>query len=235
MEDWMWEWREWRKVAPGEPRPAGLVYCMDLATGTNHARLPDSLRARLDAAEAVRGGDPDENPLAHFPTRLGSPPAEAAEGEGEREQDMAVDNVEEEEEYGPGESVLALMYKDNAEPDVCAGMDVDPANAQLLLMPTAVAPPPLGSCEQRHCRFHAADEVHQHRLMGEGRREAVLLVCALERYECQPPGRVAWERGMVAVPPDDDRVNCVQLGDAAVRNHHPGEVRAAEPSENLPL
>ena len=25
VEDWMWEWREWRQVAPGEPCPAGLV------------------------------------------------------------------------------------------------------------------------------------------------------------------------------------------------------------------
>ena len=39
----------------------------------------------------------------------------------------------------------------------------------------------------------------------------------------------------MAVPPDDDRVRCVQLGDAGVLDQHPGEVRAAEPQENLPL
>ena len=41
------------------------------------------------------------------------------------------------------------MYEDDAGPDVYAGMDVEPANAPLLPMPTAVPPPPLGSCEQR--------------------------------------------------------------------------------------
>ena len=25
VEDWMWEWREWRQVAPGQPCPAGLA------------------------------------------------------------------------------------------------------------------------------------------------------------------------------------------------------------------
>ena len=34
VEDWMWEWRDWRQVAPGEPCPAGLVYSMDLHAGT---------------------------------------------------------------------------------------------------------------------------------------------------------------------------------------------------------
>ena len=63
----------------------------------------------------------------------------------------------------------------------------------------------------------------------------MLLVGALERYEFQPPGRAAQERGLEAVPPDGDRVSCVQPGDTAVLDHHPGEVRAAEPPENLPL
>ena len=40
---------------------------------------------------------------------------------------------------------------------------------------------------------------------------------------------------MVAASPDDDQVRCVQLGDAAVLGHHPGDVRAAEPQEGLPL
>ena len=34
---------------------------------------------------------------------------------------------------------------------------------------------------------------------------------------------------------DDGQVRCVQLGDAAVLGHHPGDVRAAEPPEGLPL
>ena len=67
VEEWNSEWMKWRKVAPGEPCVAGLVYSMDLATGTSHARLPDSLRARLHAAEAARGGDADEQPPAPFP------------------------------------------------------------------------------------------------------------------------------------------------------------------------
>ena len=75
------------------------------------------------------------------------------------------------------------MYEDDAGPDVYAGMDVDPANAPLLPMPTAVPPPPMGSSEQRHCRFHAAEGAHRHRLTGTGRREAGMLASALERYE----------------------------------------------------
>ena len=179
----MWEWREWRRVAPGEPCRSGLVFSMDVTTGTKHAQLPDHLRARLDTAEAASGGDADEQPLAPFPPQPESPSAVAAEGEGEEAEDVAVEDVEEEVEYGPGESALALMYDDDAEPDVYVGMDVDPANAPLLPMPTAVPPPPLRSCEQRHCRFHAAEDVHQHSLTSDGRREATLLVGALERYE----------------------------------------------------
>ena len=68
VEDWMWEWREWRQVAPGEPSPAGLAYSMDLHAGTSWARLPDNLRARLDAADAARGRGADERPLAPFPS-----------------------------------------------------------------------------------------------------------------------------------------------------------------------
>ena len=114
-------------------------------------------------------------------------------------------------------------------------MDVDPANAPLLPMPTAVPPPPLGSCEQRHCRFHAAEGAHRHSLTGTGRREAGMLAGALERYELQRPGQVAREVDLVAGPPDDGQVRSVQLGDAAVLGHHPGDVRAAEPQEGLPL
>ena len=81
---------------------------------------------------------------------------------------MAVEDAEEEVEYGLGESALALVYKDDAEPDVYIGMDVELANAPLMPMPTAVPPPPLRSCEQRHCRFHAAEDVHQHRRAARG-------------------------------------------------------------------
>ena len=75
VEDGMWEWREWRQVAPGEPCPAGPVYSMDLNAGTSRARLPDNLRARLVAVEAARGGGSDEQPLSPFPPRPKTPPA----------------------------------------------------------------------------------------------------------------------------------------------------------------
>ena len=121
------------------------------------------------------------------------------------------------------------MYEDDAGPDVYAGMDVDPANAPLRPMPTAVPPPPLGSCERRKCRYHAAEGAHRHRLTGTGQREARMLASALERYELQRPGQVAREVALVAASPDDGQVRCVQLGDAAVLGHHPGDVPAAEP------
>ena len=143
--------------------------------------------------------------------------------------------MEDEEAYGPGESALALMYEDDAGPDVYAGMDEDPANEPLRPMPTAVPPPPLGSCERRHCRYHAAEGAHRHRLTGTGQREAGMLASALERYELQRPGRVAREVALAAAFPDNGQVRCVQQGDAAVLGHHPGDVRAAEPQESLPL
>ena len=234
VEDWMWEWREWRQVAPGEPCPAGLAYSMDLHAGTSWARLPDNLRARLDAAEAARGGGADERPLAPFVPRPDTPPAMAAAGEG-AEGEQEAEGEGDEEAYGPGESALALMYEDDAGPDVYAGMDVDPAAAPLQPMPTAVPPPPMGSCERRQCRYHAAEGAHRHRLMGTGHREAGMLASALERYELQRPGQVAREVALVAASPDDGKVRCVQLGDAAVLGHHPGDVQAAEPQEGLPL
>ena len=146
VEEWMWEWRKWRQVARGEPRPAGLVYSMDLHAGTGCARLPDNLRAWLDAVEAARGGGADERPLAPFPPRLDTPPAVIAAGD-EEEEEQEAENKGGEEAYGPGEWALALMYEDDAGPGVYAGMDVDPANAPLLPMPNAVPPPSLGSCE----------------------------------------------------------------------------------------
>ena len=39
----------------------------------------------------------------------------------------------------------------------------------------------------------------------------------------------------MAASPGDVQVRCVQPGDAAVLGHHPGDVRAAEPQEGLPL
>ena len=39
----------------------------------------------------------------------------------------------------------------------------------------------------------------------------------------------------MAESPDDGQVCCVQLGDAAVLGHHPGDVRAAKSQEGLPL
>ena len=50
---------------------------------------------------------------------------------------------------------------------------------------------------------------------------------AVERYDFQPPGRVAREKGLEDMPLMGDRVCCVQLGDAAALDHHPGEMRAA--------
>ena len=234
VEGWMWEWREWRQVAPGEPCPAGLAYRMDLHAGTSWARLPADLRARLDAAEAARGGGADERPLAPFPPRPDTPPAMVAAREG-AEGEQEAEEVEDEEAYGPGQSALALMFEDDAGPDVYAGMDEDPVNEPLRPMPTAVPPPPLGSCERRHCRYHAAEGAHRHRLTGTGQREAGMLASALERYELQRPGQVAREMALAAASPDNGHVRCVQLGDAAVLGHHPGDVRVAEPQESLPL
>ena len=234
VEDWMWEWREWRQVAPGELCPAGLAYSMDLHEGTSWARLPANLRAWLDAAEAARGGGADERPLAPFPPRPDTPPAVVAAAEG-AEGEQEAEGEGDEDAYGPGESALALMFEDDAGPDVYAGMDEDPAKEPLRPMPTAVPPPPLGSCERRHCRYHAAEGAHRHRLMGTGQREAGMLASALECYELQRPGQVAREMALAAASPDNGQVRCVQLGDAAVLGHHPGDVRAAEPQEGLPL
>ena len=146
---------------------------------------------------------------------------EGAEGEQEAEGEG------DEEAYGPGESALALMYEDDARPNVYAGMDMDPANTPLRPMPTAVPPPPMGSCERRQCRYHAAEGAYRHRLMGTGQQEAGMLAGALERYVLQHPGQVAREVRLLAASPDDSQVRCVQLEDAAVLGHHPGDVRAA--------
>ena len=145
------------------------------------------------------------------------------------------ESVEDEEAYGPGESALALTYEDDAGPDVYAGMDMDLANVPLLPMRTAVPSPPLGSCGRRHCRFHADEGAYRHHLTGAGRRKAGLLEGALERSEFQHPGKVAQEKSLVAKSPDNGQVRRIQPGDAAVLDHHPGEIQAAEPQESLPL
>ena len=62
-----------------------------------------------------------------------------------------------------------------------------------------------------------------------------MLAGALDRYELQRPGQVAREVALLAAPLDNGQVRCVQLGDPAVLGHHPGDVRAAEPQEGLPL
>ena len=113
-------------------------------------------------------------------------------------------------------------------------MDTDLANAPLLSMPTAMLPPPRGSCEQWHCKFHATDGVHEHRLSSSGQRAATSLACAPERFQFQPPGRIARETGLADVPMMGDRDCCVQLGGTAVLDYHLGDVRAAEPQERLP-
>ena len=235
VEEWMWEWRESCKEVPREPCLAGLVCTMDLDAGTSHARLPDNLRARLDAAEAARGRGPDEQPLAPFPPRPESPPHEASGEEEERECSRRQWRTW----RRGGRTGLASRRLPS-----CTRMTPGPTStpawtwtqqAPLVPMPTAVLPPPLGSSEPRYCRFHAAEGAHRHHLTGARRREVGLLEGTLKRYEFLSMGRIAREESLVAVPPEGGRVRCVQLGDAAVLDHHPREVRAAEPQENLPL
>ena len=76
--EWMWEWRVWRVVQPGESCPAGLEYDQDMATGINRARSPANLRVRLDRVEAAGREAAKERPLAPYPRRPDSPPARAA-------------------------------------------------------------------------------------------------------------------------------------------------------------
>ena len=89
----------------------------------------------------------------------------------------------EEGDYGPSDSAVVLLFKDDSGPDVHVGMDTDPANAPLLPMLTAVPPPPQGSCERGHCRFHAAEGVHEHHLSDREQRQAAELARALERFQ----------------------------------------------------
>ena len=148
---------------------------------------------------------------------------------------MAAEEFVEEMEYRPSDSAVALLFKDDPGPGVYVGMDTDPANAPLQPMPTAVPPPPVGSCERRHCRFHAAEGVHEHRLSNSGQQAATSLAGAMERFELQPPWRVAREVGLADVPMLGDWVCCAQLGDTTVLDYHRGDARGAEPTERLPL
>ena len=84
-----------------------------------------------------------------------------------------------------------------------------PGERAAAAVPTAVPPLALRRCEQRHYKFHASEDVHQHRHSSDEQREATLLVSALERYEFRPPGRVAREKSLEAVPVEGDRVSCV--------------------------
>ena len=57
VEDWMWEWRGWHQVAPGEPSPAGLVYGTELNAGTSCDRLRHGWTLwRERGAEALTSG-----------------------------------------------------------------------------------------------------------------------------------------------------------------------------------
>ena len=62
-----------------------------------------------------------------------------------------------------------------------------------------------------------------------------MLLGTRERYEFKPLGRVAHEKGLEDLPTVGYHVYPVKLGDAAVLDHHPGEVRATEPHEHLSL
>ena len=138
-------------------------------------------------------------------------------------------------ECGPNDWTVALLYHDNIGPHVYVGMDTEPANAPLLPMPTAVRSPPLGSCERRHCRIHAAEGIHEHRISGSGQHAATPPAGALERFALQPPAKVAPEVGLADVLILGDHVYCAQLGDTTVVDYHLGVVRAVEPKVPLPL
>ena len=62
-----------------------------------------------------------------------------------------------------------------------------------------------------------------------------MLASTLERYKLQLIGQLTTEAHLVAESPNDGQVRCVQLRDTAVLGHHPGDVRAAESQEGLPL
>ena len=153
---------------------------------------------------------------------------------GDSEETVDVDG-EEVEECRSSDSAVALLLEDDPGPGVYAGMDTDAENMPLLPIPHAVSPPPIGSCERRHRRFHSVKGVHMHRLSHHGQQAATLLAGALQRFELQLPGRVAREVALADMPMLGDEVCSPHLGDTAVLDRHPGDVRGAEPIERLPL
>ena len=82
--------------------------------------------------------------------------------------DVVAEEMEVKMECGPSVLTVALLFKDDLQPNVYIGMDTDPANAPLLPMPTAVPPPPLWSCERRYYRFHVPKGIDEHRRSGSG-------------------------------------------------------------------
>ena len=92
----------------------------------------------------------------------------------------------------------SLLYEEDSGPDVYVRMDTVLASAPLLPMPTVVPPPIVGSCERRRGTFHAAQVVNEHRVSHRGQQQALELAVALERFELQPLGSVAWDLGLDA-------------------------------------
>ena len=82
--------------------------------------------------------------------------------------------------------------------------------------PLHCPPPPLGSCETRHYRLHAAEGFHEHRLSSSGQQAVTSLAGALERFELEPLRRVAREVGVANVPMLGDQVCCALLGGRGV-------------------
>ena len=177
--------------APRDPCPAKPVYSMDLATCTSRARLPGNLRARLNAAEGARGGDADEQPLAPFPPQPESPPAKAARGEGERVQEAAVENMEEEEAYGPGELALPSCTRMMPSPTSTSAWTWTRRTRRCCPCPPQCRPLPRGVVSNGTAGSMRPRVPNRHRLTGAGRREAGLMEDAPQRYEFHPPGSVA--------------------------------------------
>ena len=138
-------------------------------------------------------------------------------------------------ECAPSHSAMALLHEDGTGPDVYVAIVTDPANAQVLLMPTTLPPPPIGRSEKRHCRFHAAEGVHEHRLSDSGQQAATSLAGAIDRFELQSPGSVAPEVNPADVPMLGDQVYYAQLGDTTVLDYHPRDVRGGELEERLSM
>ena len=233
VEDWMWEWREWRQVAPGEPCPAGPAYSMDLHAGTSWARLPDKLRARLDAAEAARGGGADER---WRPSRRGRTRRRRwlQLGKGRRKSRRRRKGRTK-RRTGPVSRRWPSCMRTTPGPTSTPAWTWTRPTRRCGPCPLRCRPLPLGAVSggtagtmRPRVPTGTASWVR-----GGGRQGCWR--APWNRYELQRPGQVARERALVAASPDDGHVRCVQPGDAAVLGHHPGDVRAAEPREGLLL